>query len=91
MLDYKWSQIHMVLTSSYCLKQSQEEWGRGYYGIDDLIAPLKLMYQASNSQHTDQRKSLILYCVIWRHVSIHTFADTLPPVTAVVNTAGGVM
>ena len=44
---------------------SQEGWesgGGGCYGLDDLIGPLKPMYQTSNRPE----KKLTLYCVIWR-------------------------
>ena len=82
------------MTSTYHLPKAVRRGGKaeggGCYGLDDLIGPLKPMYQTSNRPE----KKLTLYCVICRQATdtcvwIHTFVDTWPSVTAVVNTAGG--
>ena len=69
MLYYKSSRI-LTWYDQYLppARGSQEEWesgeggGRECYGLDDLIGPLKPMYQTSNRPE----KKLTLYCVIWR-------------------------
>ena len=67
MLYYKSSRI-LTWYDQYLppARGSQEEWDSGgggeCYGLDDLIGPLKPMYQTSNRPE----KKLTLYCVIWR-------------------------
>ena len=101
MLYYKSSRI-LTWYDQYLppARGSQDEWesgGGGAVMLRTRWSNWPFETDVSNKQPTREKTNTIL-CYLapaWphgaTHVSIHTFADTLSPVTAVVDTAGGLM
>ena len=99
MLYYKSSRI-LTWYDQYLppAQGSQEGWESGGGGmLRTRWSNWPFETDVSNKQPTREKTNTIL-CYLapaWphgaTHVSIHTFADTLSPVTAVVDTAGGLM